>query len=126
MGYAAFVLDEHSRERLLNVYKPKHENVITHHVTIQFGITEEQFPGVCRWFNNATHLLVRGYADRHGVDCVAVIVEGQGNQKDSKTILHVTLSCSEGVKPVMAKYPAAHVMEGHGYMVLSGSIQYFN
>lgn len=40
-GYTAYVLDEAERAKLLGRFPPAYPDVIAHHVTYQFGVTDE-------------------------------------------------------------------------------------
>ena len=124
MGYLAFVLDSESRDLLLSNYTPKHEHVIAHHVTLMFGVTKDQVDEF-NLDNEIDRVLVTGYGDHGGVDCVTVTTRSHGDTQPNGTKFHVTLSCAEGVKPVAAKFAAevAHELNCCS-LILTGTVEY--
>ena len=73
--YLAFVLDEASRNRLLEKFKPKFEKVICHHITVQFKLTPEIYQKYESELSQA-NLAVVGYACDDSLECLVVSVNG--------------------------------------------------
>jgi len=122
MGYAALVLNQESRDRLLALYLPFHPNVVAHHVTLQFGITEAEFNKA--YESGSQACTVRGYARDSKADCVGVVLESGQEQQNNGTPLHVTISLADGTKPVYAGELAKQVEDSNMLMVLTGTLQY--
>lgn len=124
MGYIAFVLDEPSRERLLEAYPPVYERVIAHHVTLKFGVTQEALESVKAEFEGFEFIAVLGHAVDAATNCVAVITDTGYGAQENGTPLHVTISVAQGQSPVKAGQTAKLVTGPCRHMVLTGSIQY--
>lgn len=98
MSYTAYKLDDGSRQRLLAHFPPKFPDVIAHHATIVFGVSDDGRFGVV---GNKQPLQVVGYAEGDGIEAVVVSVAGSTTRPDGKTF-HITVSLdrSLGRKPV--------------------------
>ncbi|HNB20842.1 MAG TPA: hypothetical protein PLI59_09150 [Candidatus Obscuribacter sp.] len=94
MGYTALKVSEASRATLLARFTPRFANVVCHHITLAFKVSEDTplpAPKLIR---------VVGYAtDDVGVECLVVEVDGCTARPSGGTF-HVTLSLAEGRKPV--------------------------
>lgn len=102
-GYLAFVLDEASRSKLLEVCPPSFSKVVCHHVTISFGVSKKTLEEFQKDFSDseptvkATSLLIG-----ENIECVTVLVDEKSDRKYSKDggKYHVTLSLNPPEKPV--------------------------
>jgi hypothetical protein len=124
MGYIAFVLDEESKQRLLEKHPAKHPRVLAHHVTLKFGVTEEALDSVKKEFEDFKFVTVRGYACDETTDCIGVITDTGYGEQGNGTPLHITISVAEGYSPVQAGKTVRLVSEACGTWVLRGEIQY--
>ena len=124
MGYVAFVLDEKSRQKLLNRYQPKHPRLFAHHVTLEFGVPDEAADSVVARFSDITHFEVLGYAHDEHTDCVVVTTANRMRRQMNGKPLHVTISVAEDSKPVQAGKTAEHAMAATGWMSLTGQVCY--
>ena len=97
--YAAYMIDEASRERLLDIFKPKYPDVIAHHITHKYGAAPEDVPPQPR------HVRVVGYHDSGAIQVLVVDVDGRKNQATpdgaDKKFYHITLALdrAKGVSP---------------------------
>ncbi|TAL40226.1 MAG: hypothetical protein EPN97_00475 [Alphaproteobacteria bacterium] len=97
--YAAYQIDEASREKLLSVFKPKYPDVIAHHITHKYGAGPEDVPPL------PEHVRVVGYHDSGAIQVLVVDIDGKRNQVTPpdapKKFYHITLSLdrSQGVSP---------------------------
>lgn len=96
-GYIAFVLDEPSRQRLLETFSPKYPDVIAHHITHKFGVSDQEpLPP------QPQYIKVVGYHDSGAIQVLVVGVDGRKNQDaETERFYHITLSLdrAQGVKP---------------------------
>jgi hypothetical protein len=96
-GYIAFVLDEESRQKLLKTFPPKYADVIAHHITYAYGVSDkEPLPP------QPQKIVVRGYHDSGAIQVLIVEIDGRKNQAlDENNFYHITLSLdrSQGVEP---------------------------
>lgn len=85
-NYTAYVLDQSSRDALVQKFPPKYEKFIGHHVTVQFGIGKDaKVPAPAQ-------LKVVGYVDSEdGLEALVVAVNGDTTRPDGK-IFHITWS----------------------------------
>lgn len=84
--YTAYVLDEKSREVLLQRFPPKYKDVVGHHITVEFGVSADTLPP------QDAKLRVIGHIDNgDGLEALAVLVDGSTVRKDGKTY-HITWS----------------------------------
>ena len=129
MGYIAFVLTEESRKFLLETLPPVHPRVIAHHITLNFGVEQEllgMYPsrGICylRWHNWDEKAQVGVVTFSPIPGCPDMKCQPNG------TLLHVTISIAEGVKPVYAGVLASYnssVRKEVMPKVLCGNIKWF-
>jgi len=94
-GYIALVLTEEGRERLLSRITPAHPDVITHHVTWEFKVSEDApLPEV-------SQVMVVAVACNDKIQAATVEVNGTSRKPDNR-IAHVTISLdsAKGAKPV--------------------------
>lgn len=96
MAYTAYVLTQTSRKQVLEAFPPKYEQVICHHVTVQFGVPEgTPKPSMPR------SIKIIGYVDSgDGVEALAVSVDGETVRPDGNSLYHITLSLAPGRRPV--------------------------
>ena len=96
-GYIAFVIDDKSRQKLLKIFPPKYPDVIAHHITHAFGVSDkEPLPA------QPENVVVRGYHDSGAIQVLVVEVDGRKNQGlDTSNFYHITLSLdrAQGVTP---------------------------
>lgn len=103
-GYIAFVLDDESRTKILQLCGTKYPDVIAHHITIQFGVekpTDEELHTINELFHT---LKIVGYAADDKVETLVCWVDGSTIREDGK-LYHLTLSIdrSKGAKPAHSK-----------------------
>lgn len=91
MSYNGWKISDNHREWLLDMFPPKHPDVIAHHVTNNLT---DMIP-------DAAKIRIIGYAANHGVECFIVEVNGNPIRPDGK-IYHITWSIdrAQGFKPV--------------------------
>jgi hypothetical protein len=89
-GYVGWLLPEHEREKLLEIFKPSYPYVIAHHVTFKFGV-KQGYPLPIQ-----THGEVVGVADDGDrVQALVVTVGGDVYNADNR-IMHITWSLDKG------------------------------
>lgn len=93
-GYNGWLLPQHERDRLLNVFVPSYERVIAHHCTLKFPATEDDPLPTKR-----VALVVGVANDGEGVEALVLMIEGTTKRQDGSTY-HITWSLAEGRKPV--------------------------
>ena len=95
MPYSAYVIDEVSRKRILDVFSPKFPETIAHHVTYRFP--DQEPPPVVELYE------VVGYASNHRLECLIVSLDGLLERPEGG-IYHITLSIDreQGAKPVQS------------------------
>lgn len=97
--YAAYVILESSREKLLESFAPKYPDVIAHHITHKYGANETDLPPM------PNQVRVTGYHDSGAIEVLVVAVDDARHQKrrDGETprYYHITLSLdrAKGVEP---------------------------
>lgn len=93
--YTCYKLTEESRSKLLSLFSPKFERVIAHHITLKFGVGQnEPMP------EQPKSCSVVGYASNEKIECLVVEVNGTTRRQDGKT-LHITMSLDSNLaKPV--------------------------
>lgn len=119
--YWAVLLDEQSRNLLKAAFPPKHENVYAEHMTIVFAPTEEQDQKLLLQWGKKVQLHVIGVADDHKGQAVVVY----GMDRIGGGIPHVTISCSDGTKPV---YSNSLLKKGYAPawpFPISGEVAYY-
>jgi hypothetical protein len=85
-GYVGWLLPEHEREKLLEIFKPSYPDVIAHHVTFKFGV-KQGYPLPIQ-----THGEVVGVVDDGDrVQALVVTVGGDVYNADNR-IMHITWS----------------------------------
>jgi hypothetical protein len=112
MNYIAFVLDDESRDRVLESYPPQFPDVIAHHITLVFGVPVNQdvLSGFVSGFGDCV-VDVIGRVSGINIEALAVRVNGNIYRTDAKAY-HITLSLdrSTGAKPadsnkLLSNYP---------------------
>ncbi len=93
--YSAYVLDKKSRAKLLDLFPPKFEKVICHHITVKFGLSKDDKKPQPAKIN------VIGYTSDDGLEALVVTVNGKSYRSDGSTY-HITLSHGPGRKPVQS------------------------
>lgn len=86
--YLAFVLDEESKARVLNFYRPVHDNIKCEHVTIERTVTKDGLKML------GTRPRVRVYGGTftsQEVDCIGVLLNFNMKRPDGK-FYHLTLA----------------------------------
>jgi hypothetical protein len=91
-GYQAFNITAKSREEILTIFPPRFSNVVAHHITHKFKVTEDLGLPTIDSVN------VIGYACNENIECLVVEVDGHSTRPDGK-IYHLTLSHSDNAKP---------------------------
>jgi hypothetical protein len=85
-GYVGWLLPEHERTKLLEIFKPSYPDVIAHHVTFKFGVKQGYS------LPTQTHGEVVGVADDGDrVQALVVTVGGDVYNADNR-IMHITWS----------------------------------
>jgi hypothetical protein len=111
-GYTAFVIDEESRRKLLQTFPPKYPDVIAHHITHGFGVSDkEPLPP------QPQKVLVHGYHDSGAIQVLVVEVDGRKNQGlQTDKFYHVTLSLerAQGVTPRNSNDVLQKIVAGSG------------
>lgn len=92
--YSAYVLDDDSRNKLLNTFPPRYKRTVAHHVTVQFGnISFDDIP-------EKAVVEVVGHVDSDdGIEALVVTVNGSTRRGDGLTY-HITWSLEGKYKPV--------------------------
>ena len=91
-GYTAFNLTKEARQLVLNLFTPKFNNVVAHHITYKFNVSEnDTIPSI-------TTAKIVGYAEDENAQAVVVEVEGSSQRPDGG-ILHITICHNSSVKP---------------------------
>jgi hypothetical protein len=121
VGYTGWELDPVSRARLLAEFPPQFPDVLAHHVTHRFGVTQEDgMPP------EGAQLQVVGYAvdkefeeSEASLECLVVAVNGNEKRPDGR-VYHITWSLdrSRGRKPVDSN----RVLHQFGFRRLSAAI----
>jgi hypothetical protein len=99
MAYLGWELNESDRNRLLALFPPKYPDVVAHHITGQFGVSEDTPPP-----EPATFVVVGITEDRGLLQTLVVSVNGNTTRPDGETY-HVTWSLDRaaGAKPKDSK-----------------------
>jgi hypothetical protein len=102
-GYLAFVLDDLSRQRILDMFPPRFPDVITHHVTLMVGDEQptNKTLAVLNSLIGSKSVQVIGYALGDYCEAVLVSINGRTATPQGRSY-HVTVSIdrSNGAKPV--------------------------
>jgi hypothetical protein len=123
-GYIAFVLSAESRARLLEAFPPENGKVIAHHITLEFGVTEDRLAEVSEMYGQGA-LGVQHYGRVVGCDAVKVVSpKGLLKQTNGETPLHVTLSVADNVKPVMGGRAALCGYNTVDFILLRGEYEF--
>ena len=94
--YIAFVIDKQSRQMLLEIFPPRYPDVIAHHITHAYGVSDKApLPP------QPQKVLVRGYHDSGAIQVLVVEVDGRKTQPSTGKFYHITLSLdrAQGVSP---------------------------
>lgn len=96
-GYTGFELDKKSRRQLLNQLPPKFADVMAHHITYKFGVSEDAIPAQPKTAE------IVGYASDNSLEAYIVAINGSIVRPDGKTY-HITWSLdrSKNRKPVQS------------------------
>jgi hypothetical protein len=98
--YLAFVLDKISRDALLGFVKPKFSEVICHHVTIEFKLTEERFDTWMKAYaDNPPPVVITGISRGNDVECFTAELDEDNRRRDGGWY-HITLSVEPPARPV--------------------------
>ena len=93
--YTGYQLSEKSRKKLLQLFPPKYDRIIAHHITEQFG-TYKDDPAP----EMPESVKVVGYIDSgDGVEGLLVAINGMTARQDGSKY-HITWSLDGGRKPV--------------------------
>jgi len=84
-GYTGFLLSEKSRTEILKKFPPKFPKVIAHHITYQFGVSENKIP------EQPSAAQVVGYAEAAGLQVLVVTINNSTVRPDGGKY-HITLS----------------------------------
>jgi hypothetical protein len=95
--YAAYVLDDLSREKLLRRFPPKYPETVAHHITHKYGAAAADVPPV------PGKITVAGYHDSGAIEVLTVLVDGCSFQATpgERRYYHIThsLDRAQGVAP---------------------------
>ncbi len=84
-----WLLAKDDREKLLEQFPPRYDNVVAHHVTLQTNAEREPFPGPVK-------AQVVGRTDSgQGVEAMVVAIDGSTDRHDGSTY-HITWSLADG------------------------------
>lgn len=108
-GYLAYVLDEASRNAILELFVPKYSKVIAEHMTYTFPAKMgEELPP------SPSSVKIVGYKDKQeGIEAVVVEVDGNATRPDGK-LFHITLS----LEPDKKKPSDSNILLADGYVPL--------
>lgn len=128
MGYIAFVPDERSRTLLLQAFPPKHPDVICHHVTLEFGVSEDRLQDITEAIDGAFVEVVGSVYDDKA-EALIVKINGCMERIDLGTF-HIThsLDRSKGAKPVYSNTLVSNKSNLEwldGYVFIVGTVQFF-
>lgn len=84
-----WLLAEDDRERLLQQFKPKYENIVAHHVTLKTDAAKDPLPP------KVQAQIVGRTDDDKGVEAMVVTIDGTTDRPDGSTY-HITWSLGEG------------------------------
>lgn len=92
-SYSAYVLDDNSRNTLVERFPPKYSKFIGHHITVQFGGRPELPPDA--------EIKIVGYVDSgDGLEALVASVDGEIKRQDG-SVYHITWSLEPDIyKPV--------------------------
>lgn len=92
--YSAYIINEGSRNTLIEMFPPQYSKVVAHHITVQFGsVTHNDVPELAE-------INVVGYLNTgDGLEVLIVSVNGSVSRPDGSTY-HITWSLQNGYKPV--------------------------
>ncbi len=97
--YAAYQIDEASRQQLQDIFKPKYPEVVAHHITHKYGAGPEDVPAPPR------NVRVVGCHDTGAIQVLAVEIDGRRHQETApgadRKYYHITFSLdrAQGVSP---------------------------
>lgn len=109
--YTGIFLDDFSRIRLLHKFPPIHSNVYADHVTLRFRPSPEEVLHLDHWTDDHGDRVelvpVRLVSDDKGQALevspfnIPTFYSSESNlPKNPQQILHITISCADGVSPV--------------------------
>ena len=91
--YTGYLLTEKTRNELLALFPARYNNVVAHHVTVQFGVSATATPPA-----EPDTIKVVGHIDSgDGVEGLLVEVNGSTMRSDG-SLYHVTWSLADGRK----------------------------
>lgn len=100
-SYLGFILDEDSRNRLLEACPPEFEKVVCHHITIAMGVTQGKLSKIQRYFPGEIEVTAIVNVVGEGVQAVVCAINSESQRKfhHSAGSYHVTISLADGHKP---------------------------
>lgn len=100
-GYTCFVLPKAEKNKLLATIPFTHPNRIAHHITYEYGVTEQMPP-------TPSIVMIVGVIDKDGIQAIVASIDGTVKRPDGK-IYHITWSLDPGKKAwesntILSKY----------------------
>lgn len=121
--YWAVKLDDKSRNILLSLFPPKYKNIYAEHMTIVFGPSEEMDGTLMKECGTKVKLNIIGYGEDQ--NCQAVVIHSDNVSRIGGGIPHITISCSEGIKPVYSNTMLEKRWTKSPQVTLTGTIARF-
>lgn len=111
--YSCYLLTDKTLEKLLELFPPKYERTIAHHITVRFkGINKDDFPP-------EETIQVIGYVDsKDGLEALVAQV-GDSSKRPDGSVYHITWSLRGSYKP----YDSNLLLRQKGYMLLDDPIE---
>ena len=102
--YTAYVLEEEARASLLEMFPPKYNKTIAHHITLEFGV------GEATAIPEDAEIAIIGHVDNHdGLEALVVTVDGTAARPDGG-YYHITWSLNPlRYKPVDSNKLVKHL-----------------
>lgn len=119
-GYVAVVLSEGSVEKLRQAFPPTHVTEYYHHLTVVFQPSTEQMAQYESLLGSFVTLTVVGHAHDERGQAVRV----KCDLPVANIHPHITLSCSEGVKPVYSNQLLERGWEEVDGIILEGELTF--
>lgn len=113
--YLAFVLDEESRQRILDRVQVIHPNVVAHHVTLEYEVSLLGLSMIDE--RPVVHCIGQAFDDK--AQAILCSVSTKVNRADGK-YFHITLSLADGVRAVESNNTIQRALE-RGDKVLWGT-----
>jgi hypothetical protein len=121
--YWAVKLDKKSKSNLLSLFPPRHKNVYADHMTIVFRPSKKINETLMKECGTRVKLNVIGYGEDK--NCQAVVVHSNSVSRIGGGIPHITISCSEEVKPVYSNIMLGKHWAKVSQISLTGTIARF-